>query len=202
MTEPDEAGRTAEEAAWVAQALAGEEAGFTALVRRYHAPLRRMLQAILRNPQDTEDVIQETLLRAYRFLHRFDPARPFGPWLFQIGANLAKNHLRKGRGRTELSLEASPDEGEDAGYEGEWLADERPLREVEGRRLKEAVRAAVARLPDEQRVVLEMRVIGELTYKEIAASLGVPMGTVMSRLNRGRARIQEELREQWGSEVV
>lgn len=202
MTEPDNTGSRAEEAAWVAQALAGEEAGFTALVRRYHAPLRRMLQAILRNPQDTEDVIQETLLRAYRFLHRYDPARPFGPWLFRIGANLAKNHLRKGRGRSELSLDAPAGDGEEGRYEGEWLADERSLREVEGKRLAEAVRAAVAKLPDEQRVVLEMRILGELSYKEIARSLGVPIGTVMSRLGRGRARIQQELRAERGSEVI
>jgi len=201
VTDEASVSRLAEEAAWVARALSGDEAGFAALARRYHAPLRRVLLAILHNPQDSDDVLQETIFRAYRFLHRFDPARPFGPWLFRIGTNLAKNHLRKGRGRVEIPLD-EPVGGDDAApYEGEWLADDRPLREMEGRSLAEMVRCAVERLPAEQRIVLEMRVLGDLSYKEMAESLGVPIGTVMSRLNRGRARLQRELSEQRKPEV-
>ncbi len=197
-TDKHAASRLTEEAAWVSQALAGDEAGFAALMRRYEAPLRRVLRAILRNPQDTDDLLQETFFRAYRFLHRFDPNRPFGPWLFRIGTNLARNHLRGARRRSEVSLdEPAGEEGEEQ-YEGRWLADDRPLRELEGRRMVGALRDAIAELPADQRVVLEMRILGELSYKEIAASLGVPIGTVMSRLNRGRERLQQHLRTKWG----
>ena len=64
-----------------------------------------------------------------------------------------------------------------------------------------AVRDAIAQLPADQRIVLEMRILGELSYREIAASLGVPIGTIMSRLNRGRERLQRYLASNWGESV-
>ena len=174
------------------RALAGDAEGFAALMRRYHGPLGRMLRAMVRNPEDAEDLLQETFLRAYRYLHRFDPGRPFGPWLMCIGANLARNHLRRVRGRPEVSLE---DGGDESGgtFEGAWLADPRGAQELGHRELLARTRAALAHLPEEQRAVLEMRLLGEMSYKEIAAALGIPIGTVMSRLNRARQRVQAEL---------
>jgi len=185
--------RPREEAAWVAQALAGDALGFEALVRRYHAPLKRMLHAVLHNQTDVEDLLQETFLRAWRFLHRYDPARPFGPWLLRIGVNLARNHLRKRKAAVELSLDRSPGVDEEEPFDGPWLADERTLRDLDYRRLLDETRAALAALPDEQRVVLEMRVLAEMSYQGIATALAIPIGTVMSRLNRGRRRVQEVL---------
>ena len=181
-----------EDAACVQRALAGDPAGFEALMRRYHAALGRMLRAIVRNPEDAEDLLQETFLRAYRFLHRFDPDRPFGPWLMCIGANLARNHLRRARGRPEVPLDDRGENGEQA-YEGAWLADTRGAQALSHRDLLARTREALARLPDDQRAVLEMRLLGEMSYKEIAAALDIPIGTVMSRLNRARGRIQAEL---------
>ena len=185
--------RLREEAAWVAQALAGNAAGFEALVRRYHAPLKRMLHAVLRNQTDTEDLLQETFLRAWRFLHRFDPTRPFGPWVLRIGLNLARNHLRGRKAAVVLSLDQSPGDGEDECFAGPWLADERTLEEIDYHRLLDETRAALATLPEEQRVVVEMRVLAEMSYQEIASALGIPIGTVMSRLNRGRKHIHDAL---------
>lgn len=193
MAETHETHRLKEEAAWVAQALAGDTKGFEALMRRYHAPLGRILRAILRNTEDAEDLLQETFLRAYRFLHRFDVSRPFGPWLLRIGANLARNHIRRRRSRVEVSLNGTPDSGEDGSFEGKWLADLTTVAEMDYRQLLEATRRALESLPGDQRVVLEMRLLAEMSYKEIASALNVPIGTVMSRLNRGRKRIQEEL---------
>lgn len=185
-----------EEAAWVAQALSGDAQGFEALMRRYHAPLARMLHAVLRNREDVDDLVQETFLRAWRFLHRFDPSRPFGPWLLKIGVNLARNHLRRGRSRRELSLDDAPvgDSGDSAEpFEGPWLADTGSADALAHRTLLEETRKALEALPDEFRVVLEMRLLGEMSYQEISDALEVPIGTVMSRLNRGRRRIQEAL---------
>lgn len=183
-----------EEAAWVAQALSGDPRAFARLVERYHAPVERLLRAIVRNTEDAEDLLQETFLRAYRFLHRFDRSRPFGPWIMRIGANLAKNHLRSRRAHEAVSLDAAPD-GEDDVYEGDWIADDSFLRAVSYRELLEAARRAMADLRDEYRIVIEMRVIGEMSYEEIASALRIPVGTVMSRLNRARRHVQQALSE-------
>ncbi|MFC1572784.1 RNA polymerase sigma factor [Candidatus Eisenbacteria bacterium] len=187
--------RLNEEAAWVAQALSGEAQGFEALMRRYHVSLGRVLRAILRNPEDAEDVLQETFLRAFRYLHRFDPKRPFGPWLLRIGANLARNHLRRRKARPEVSLDETPETSNDERFEGSWLADLSTVEGVEYQQLCEATRRALESLPEDQRVVLEMRLLAEMSYKEISAGLDIPIGTVMSRLNRGRRRMQSELTE-------
>ena len=199
MTETPETHRLKEEAAWVAQVLAGDIRGFEALIRRYHASLERVLRGILRNAEDAEDLHQETFLRAYRFLHRFDTRRPFGPWLMRIGANLARNHLRKRRVRQELSIDETPEAGCEEGFEGAWLADLTTVAELEYRQLRDETRRALASLPDDQRLVLEMRLLAEMSYKEMAETLSIPIGTVMSRLNRGRRQIQDRLAERLGS---
>ena len=183
----------ADETDWIQQALAGDDRAFAALMRRYHAPLRRLLRTILRNQQDTEDLLQETFLRAYRFLHRFDTTRPFGPWLMRIGVNLARNHLRRRKTGREISLDTPRDGESEECFEGPWLADLRTVSEVTYRQLLAQTRRALAGLPDEQRTVLELRLLAEMTYKEIASTLEIPIGTVMSRLNRGRRQIQAAL---------
>jgi RNA polymerase sigma-70 factor (ECF subfamily) len=192
VTEPRDTPRLAEEAAWVARTLSGDPRGYEALMQRYHGPLRRLLQTMLHNADDTDDLLQETFVRAFRFLHRFDPARPFGPWLMRIGANLARNQLRRRAMRAEVPLEATAGEGEES-YEGSWFADFGTLAEVERRRLVDRVRQAMESLSEELRAVLEMRIMAEMSYKEIAEALGIPIGTVMSRLNRARGQIQTAL---------
>lgn len=192
MTETHDSHRRAEEAAWVARTLAGDPRGYEALMQRYHGPLRRLLQGMLHNADDTDDLLQETFVRAFRFLHRYDPARPFGPWLMRIGANLARNQLRRRTLRAEVPLEATAGAGDEP-FEGEWLADFSTVAEVERGQLIERVRRAMASLPVELRAVLEMRVMAEMSYKEIAEALGIPIGTVMSRLNRARGQVQAAL---------
>jgi RNA polymerase sigma-70 factor, ECF subfamily len=184
--------RLEEEAAWVSRTLAGDTRGFDSLVRRYHAPLQRMLRAMLRDEADADDVLQETFLRAFRFLNRFDPARPFGPWLLQIGANLGRNRLRQRTARAEVPIDASP-AGEDGSALSDRLADPRALDRIEHRLLAGSVRRAMDGLPEELRVVLEMRILAEMSYQEIASALAIPIGTVMSRLHRARARLQAAL---------
>jgi len=180
-----------EEAAWVREALAGNEIGFESLMRRYHAPLRRILIGILRRPEDSDDLLQETFLRAYRFLHRYDQARPFGPWLFRIGVNLARNFLKRDRLRSHLSLDSAPGDGDaEESYEGTWSADLSTVADLEFSELLTQTEAALADLPADQRVVLEMRLLGEMSYQEIASILSIPVGTVMSRLSRGRQSLQ------------
>ena len=195
MTESQRLHHHALESTWVEQALSGDPKGFESLMRRYHAPLQRILMSILHRKEDAEDILQETFLRAYRFLHRYDLQRPFGPWLFRIGGNLARNHLQRMRANEPISLDSSPGDDENERFDGEWTADLSTISELEYRELLCRTREALAGLPDEQRVILEMRLLGEMSYKEIAETIGIPVGTVMSRLGRGRKKLQEALAE-------
>ena len=195
VTETQKSYHLTEEAVWVAQALAGDQVGFDSLMRRYHGPLRRILVSILRASEDSDDLLQETFLRAYRFLHRYDSSRPFGPWLFRIGTNLARNFLKRDQTRGFISLDPSPCGDGDDTHEGAWSADQTTVEELEHRELLTRTREALSGLQHDQRVVLEMRLLGEMSYQEIAGTLSIPVGTVMSRLGRGRASLQLLLAE-------
>ena len=122
-----------------------------------------------------EDIAQEAFLSAIRNLDRFDRRRPFGPWLHRIVVNRAIDWTRARRLRAEVELGESQPAAENPRPPGE------------------DVLAALARLPPEHRAVIVMRYLLELTPGEIAEALGLPRGTVNSRLRRGLDRLGEEL---------
>lgn len=167
----------------VRRAQAGEREAFGVLVRRYQRRVFSLGIRMLRNRSDAEDLVQETFLRAFRALDRFDPDRPLAPWLYRITTNRALSSLAR-RGRRDHE-ELSP-----------RLAARgpNPEEETDERRLAWAVREAVAQLPPEQRAILALRVGEGLSYREIAEVVDVPIGTVMSRLARARETLRRKVR--------
>ena len=148
--------------------------------------LLRVARAITRHDHDAEDLVQDTLLRAYRAIDRFDGAYPRA-WLLTILRNTQRNRVRRqrpvllgngGDGRDELANHAG-------GTEPEIVLSERLL--------EADLQAAVDALPEQFRSAVELVDLSGLTYEEAAAVLEIPIGTVMSRLHRGRARLREQL---------
>jgi RNA polymerase sigma-70 factor (ECF subfamily) len=167
---------------------AGETEAFDELMKRYNQAVYRLAYSMTRNHADAEDISQETFIRAYRAIKRFDDRFRFYTWLHRICANLCINLFRR-RGR--VRLQSLP--GTEAG--AEW-ADIPDPREDEGEaELRRDLDRAIARLPAEQRAVFVLRVKEELSYDEISRMLGIPMGTVMSRLNRARQRLRDLLKD-------
>ena len=158
---------------------------------RYVVPeievLYRVARSITRNPTDAEDLVQDTMLRAYRAMHRFDGRHPRA-WLLTIMRNAQINRVK--RKRPELlqdpdsTLERLRDES------SAQLGPEATV--VEGM-FDAAIENAVAALPDKFRSVIELIDIQGLSYQEAADVLGVPTGTIMSRLHRARTRIRKHL---------
>ena len=171
----------------VASFLAGEKRAFTELVSRYHVRLLNFIYRTIGDRDRAEDLVQETFIRVYRHLHRFDQTKKFSTWLYTIAGNLAKNELRN-RSRNPLVLFQA--------IKGTWDADNRPLEWEDNtyrpddlyrkRHLKETTDRAVAELPDHHRIVFVLRELEGKTYEEIADITGVNLGTVKSRLNRAR----------------
>ncbi len=178
----------------VKRTLAGDRTAFAVLVGRYQRGLFALIRGIVRDPADADDLVQEAFYRAYRYLDRFDTDRNFRPWLFKIGANLSFRHLRKQRRGSWISIEAEDPEtgltlGDRLRSPG---AEEAVPRGVEHRRLAEAM----DRLPPLYRSILVLRAVQELHYEEIAETLCIPVGTVMSRLSRARHALRELLAAQ------
>ena len=139
---------------------------------------------IVRRHDVADDVAQDAFLRAWQALASFDLGRPFGPWICRIAANLAVNHVRSPESREEGLPEGH---GEEPGRGDD------PLARVLDREAEGVLHQALAELPPEQRAVLTLRVVEEMSYKEIAEALAVPPGTVMSRLARARDKLAEAL---------
>lgn len=178
----------------VARFLAGDVSGFEAIVRRYSGMVFT-LAARLVGPLDAEDVVQETFLRAWRGLESFRGESSLKTWLYAIALNrvrarrgvLAKLRARFGAGEAPG---ADPDFSLVDGLADAGLTpEENAVRAEERRRLRKAVLA----LPEEFRTAVVLRDLEGLSYDEVAAVLSVPIGTVRSRLARGRALIKEAL---------
>ena len=174
----------------VDRAAAGDESAFRALVVRHQVRVYQIVHRMLRDPTDAEDVTQETFVRVFRSLDRFDREREFGPWLHTIARNAALNYIAS-RGRRRA---ASLEELREKGAPPPAARDESPLESIARREVVERVRGAMEALPEEQRLVLSLREFDGLAYDEIAATLGIPIGTVMSRLSRARTALAARLR--------
>lgn len=173
---------------WIRAAREGSEQAVDALFRAHWPRAYRAAQMIVRDPGAAEDIAQEAFLAALRRLEQFDRRRPFGPWLHRIAVNRAIDHTRARRLRRESGGGALQE------AERERIGDAAgdPARDGGG---DDALSAAVARLSDEHRAVVAMRFVLELTPGEIARELGLPRGTVNSRLRRALDRLAADLED-------
>ncbi len=165
----------------IAQACAGNDAAFTLLVELHQTAIYNLCYRMLGNPAEAEDAAQETFLRAYAQLHRFDSTRSFKTWLFSIANHHCIDHLRK-RHVTWLSI----DEPSLAPHPS--LHEPRPGPEDVSvyREQKAVVEALLAKLTPEDRSVVVMRYWYDLSYDEIAETNGSTVSAVKSRLHRAR----------------
>lgn len=145
------------------------------------ASLRRYARALLRNPVDAEDLVQEALVRAVSRADSFQAGTNLRAWLFTILHNVHVNQVR--------ARAARPDEVPVEAVESRLTTPPRQEERVEVREMMRAVDA----LPDEQRQVLLLVALEGLKYDEVAEALGIPIGTVMSRLSRGREAVRAKL---------
>jgi RNA polymerase sigma factor (sigma-70 family) len=172
----------------VQRAQAGDTDAYGELVTIHQAAAFRVAYMLLGTPADAEDAAQEGFVRAYLALGRFRGGEPFRPWLLEIVGNEARNR-RRARGRREglLARAAAAMQGiagsPDPAPELSVLADETQVE----------VRTALSSLDDGERLVVTCRFLLELTEAETAAALGIPVGTVKSRLHRGLRRLRARL---------
>jgi RNA polymerase sigma-70 factor, ECF subfamily len=157
----------------------------------YGAALR-----MTRNGADAEDLVQDTVVKAFRFFHRFEPGTNFRAWILRVMTNLYINQYRRAEKQGE---QVDLDEEEDVwiwakawGQAGNRV-DFDPVVHVLSRIGEETIRRAIDDLPAEFRLVVTLADVEQFTYEEIAESMEIPVGTVKSRLYRGRKQVQKQL---------
>jgi len=188
---PVPAPRTAE-AGFVVAASRGDKHAFARLVELHGRTVLGLCGRLLGSAEEGRDAAQETFARAYASLDRYDPARPFVAWLLRIARNHCLDLLRR---RSADPLRFELDGGEDgaAPPEPEDPAAARGDVVVERRQLSAALEQAVAALPPNQRAALVLFHVEQLPYREVAAALDVPVGTVMTWLHRARGKLRRAL---------
>lgn len=165
----------------------GDLEAYGQVIQEYQGSVYNVCLRILRRPQEAEDLTQEAFLRAYRNISYYDIERPFGPWMRTLAANLCYNHLQKAR------LERVPLEDERDRLIGG--SKRRPEVLLELSQEHQLLYGAIWQLPDNQRVALELRHFQDLSYKEMAQVMKVPLNTVRSYLYRARQKLAELLEE-------
>ncbi|MHB8077940.1 MAG: RNA polymerase sigma factor [Candidatus Krumholzibacteriia bacterium] len=174
----------------IARFLAGDQAGYEALVQRYWRRAYGVALGLAGSGDDAMDATQKAFLRVWKALPRFREGDPFYPWLYRIVRNSALNQRRdekRHRGDVPLEFVNRPD-GRPS-----------PLDDVEGEELRRRLWREIQTLPVEQREALVLHRFQGLKYREIAAVLDIPIGTVMSRLHAARSRLARRLEAEGGA---
>ena len=169
----------------------GDVYAFEQIVHRYKDPLVNFIYNYLGNRIDAEDVIQETFLRVFKNKHLYRNIAKFSTWIYTIASNLAKTELRRRRRRRILSLSQMGYEDKDYDVPDTLGS---PERIVGGEMKGQMIRKEIEALPIKFREVVVLRDIQEFSYEEISKILNIPIGTVKSRVNRGRLRLQKKLK--------
>ncbi len=182
------------EAELIARILGGEKELFHELIRPYERMVYLTLFSIVRNEADAEDGAQEAVISAYRHLASFRGEAKFSTWLTTIAINEGRKRLRKAKTAAEESIEEEA-EGHEGDYTPAPLTDWReiPLEALERKEIREALRGAVAELPDIYRQVFTLRDLEELSVEETAQALGINSNVVKVRLHRARILLQKRL---------
>jgi len=173
----------------------GDKGAFDALVRKYQHKVVKLVMRYVRNPAEAEDVAQEAFIKAYRALPQFRGDSAFYTWLYRIAINTAKNAVvSRERSPIEYDLDA---QNSDDSYDmqGRLKDSETPEGLVLTDEIRSTVNSAIDALPEDLRTAIVLRELEGLSYEEIAASMGCPVGTVRSRIFRAREAIDKRLRE-------
>jgi len=169
----------------------GKERAFNELMGRYNRRIVNYVYRIIGDRDRAEDLLQDTFIRVYRNIDRFDQNRKFSTWLYTIATNLAKNELRNAGRNPLMYFQNLFFRKEDQKMFEVVDQAEKPDDQLYRRQLKDLVAKAVEKLPERHRLVFTLRETEGKSYEEIAEILDCNIGTVKSRLNRARARFAQ-----------
>lgn len=176
----------------IRRAQRGDADAFEQLLLEHQKNVYNLCYRMAGNPDDAMDLSQETFLRAWRCLDQYQFASAFSTWLYRLCSNICIDFLRRRRRHQTVPLTFEDADGEEQTYA---VPDAQPLPEeqVELKLTRETLAAAMAQLLPEHRAVLQLRVVNEMSYEQIADVLDIQIGTVKSRLSRARNQLKKIL---------
>ncbi len=178
----------------VERVRAGDANAFNFLVLRYQHRVAGLISRFVQNPQEIEDISQETFIKAYRALSLFRGDSSFYTWLYQIAVNTAKNYLAS-RNRRLMLASVEIDEAEHGDMAPALRDTDDPESELAMEHLQAVIDAAIRELPEDLRTAFTLREFSGMSYEQITEVMDCPVGTVRSRIFRAREAIDRKIRE-------
>ncbi|MBH9968623.1 RNA polymerase sigma factor SigW [Rossellomorea oryzaecorticis] len=177
----------------IKQVLKGDQSAFSELVELYKDKVFQICFRMLGNRHEAEDIAQEAFIRAYVNIETFNQKRKFSTWLFRIATNLCIDRIRKKKPDYYLDAEVAGTDG--LTMYSQVAADvQMPEDEVENMELQETIQKEISKLPEKYRSVIVLKYIEELPLQEISEILDMPLGTVKTRVHRGREALRKQLK--------
>lgn len=180
----------------VARAQQGSEKAYRELLGRYQRPVFSIIYRMIRDREQAEDLAQETFVRVFNHIDRYDPRYKFSSWIFKIATNLTIDHIRRKELDT-VSIHGSRNAVTADQIEATSITlasdDENPEELLEARELGQQIEEAIGRLRPEYRAAILLRHVEGREYQEIADILSLPLGTVKTYIHRGRNELRESL---------
>ncbi len=179
----------------VKQAQGGDQAAFKKLVERYQRKVYSICYGMLKNPEDSMDASQETFIKVFRYIEKFNYESKFYTWLYRIAVNVCIDHIRKNKKRKNVEYDDAFSQVAEVGDENivPSTLGLNPEKAYGRKELREKMLEALEKIPEKHRTILILRESEGLNYDEIADVLEVSKGTVMSRLFHARKYFQEAL---------
>lgn len=173
----------------------GDVESFELLIKDYQVYAYNIAYRMMGNEEDAKDITQEALIKVYKSIHKFKETSSFSTWLYRIVMNTCKDELKK---RKEATVSLDKEIETDDGTISREIGDERlnPSTIVERNEVSQLVQEAISELPDANRMVVVLRDIQGLSYEEISQVIKEPIGTVKSRISRGRNQLKKLLMDQ------
>ncbi|MGB5946608.1 RNA polymerase sigma factor SigW [Paenisporosarcina sp.] len=176
----------------IKEVLKGDQNAFAEIVELFQDKLYRICYRMLGNQHEAEDIAQEAFVRAFINIHTFDTNRKFSTWLYRIGTNLCIDRIRKKKPDYYLDAEVAGTEGLNM-YSQIASKEELPEQEVLKMEMQDRVQYEISRLPDKYRAVIILKYMEDLPLQEISEILEMPLGTVKTRIHRGREALRKQL---------
>jgi RNA polymerase sigma factor (sigma-70 family) len=185
--------RAEEDRRLIESAIAGDRTAFDRLMTKYRKSVYYVIFKMIRNPEDAEDLTQDTFVKAYGSMTRFDPKFAFSTWLFKIATNNCIDFIRKRKMQLLSINDGAGSEDGTAFYL--QIVDPAliPYDQILRHQRKEYLLMAIEQLPARYQELIQLRYFQELSYEEVATTLNIPLGTVKAQLHRSRELLNEVL---------
>lgn len=177
-----------EERRWIQEVLSGNKQAYAHIINKYKNPLYATILRMTKNPQDAQDFVQEAFIKVYRQLGKYDETGKFSSWMYRVAINHCMDEFRKKRYKMK-QVEIN---------EGQVLNSNHPevifLKKEKSRQLERLI----ASLPQDERMIILLRYVNELSYSEISELVDIPLSTVRNKLHRAKKKMRDTINREGG----